>query len=212
MRKSLKKPELGKNQKQLQSEQTRRRIVEATAELFVRKGFNGTSMADLAEATGLTKGAIYHHFPSKSALFFAVLQMVRESWSAAVVHDVLKAKNALDRIAVLLDNHTRLVGKNKTVCLVMASLVTDTDLDDAHSEFAAALREIYAQLVKFIERIIQKGQAAGEIRSDLDPRAVALNAVGMMRTTCCRILDQFDTSYTKRMATLRQIFVDGLRS
>jgi TetR/AcrR family transcriptional repressor of nem operon len=201
-----------KTQKQLQSEQTRERVIEEAAKLFVSKGFNGTSISALAKATGLTKGAIYHHYPSKGALFHAVLEMVRKSWSEAVVRDVLKTKNALDRISTLLDNHTRLVGKNEIVCLVMASLITDTDLDDRDSEFAEALREVYAELVKFIERIIEKGQAAGEIRSDLDARPVALNVVGMMRTTCCRMLNQFGTSYSKRMAALREIFVDGLRA
>ena len=48
--------EPGKTQKQIQSEQTRRRIVAAAAELFVSKGFEGSSIADLARATKLTKG------------------------------------------------------------------------------------------------------------------------------------------------------------
>jgi TetR/AcrR family transcriptional repressor of nem operon len=200
-----------RTQKQLQSEQTRQRIVQATAELFVRKGFAGTSIADIAEATDLTKGALYHHFSSKSALFFAVLEMVRTSWAEAVVRDVLKTKKALDRLAVLLDNHTRLVSKNETVCLVMASLVGETDLEDKGSKFADALRALYGDLVKFIELIIRKGQASGEIRPDLDARATALNVVGMMRTTCCSVLNQYGVSFSRRMTTLRQIFIDGLR-
>ncbi len=200
-----------KTQKQLQSGQTRQRIVLATAELFARKGFAGTSIADIAEATDLTKGAIYHHFASKSALFYAVLDMVRTSWAEAVVRDVLKTKKALDRISVLLDNHTRLVAKNETVCLVMASLVAETDLEDKGSKHAAALHELYGDLVTFIERIIRKGQAGGEIQTDLDSRAAALSVVGMMRTTCCGILDQYGVSFTRRIGTLRRIFIDGLR-
>ena len=61
-----------KTQKQLQSEQTRQRIIEAAAQLFVRKGFYGTSIADLAQATGLTKGALYHHFENKDAIFDSI--------------------------------------------------------------------------------------------------------------------------------------------
>jgi AcrR family transcriptional regulator len=41
---------------------------------FGRKGFYSTSVADLAQATGLTKGVLYHHFENKDALFFAVVQ------------------------------------------------------------------------------------------------------------------------------------------
>ncbi len=199
-----------KTQKQLQSERTRRRIIQAAAELFVHKGFNGTSISDLAEAVGLTKGAIYHHFENKDAIFFAVVDMVRHDWNRAVVRDVMKAKNALDRISVLLDNHARVVRENPTLCLVMASLVTDIDLDD-NSDFAVALVEVYEELTAFIERIVQKGQTAGEIRSDLDARMVALNIVGMMRATCCRMLNRLSADDAGRMGTLRQVFVDGLR-
>jgi AcrR family transcriptional regulator len=200
-----------KTQKQIQSQQTRRRIVEAAAEVFVSKGFEGSSIADLARATQLTKGAIYHHFDSKGDLFFAVIEMVREQWYGAVVRDVLKNRNGLERIGILIDNHARLVGEYPTLCLVMASLVRDTDLQCEGSKFAAALLEMYSEVVKFIESIVRKGQTAGEIRKDVDSRAVALNVLGMMRATCCKMLDQFTIRYEERMATWRQIFIDGLR-
>lgn len=199
-----------KTQKQQQSERTRRRIIQAAAELFVRKGFNGTSIADLAQAVELTKGAIYHHFESKDALFFAVVDMVRHDWNRAVVRDVMKANNALDRVSVLLDNHTRVVLENPTLCLVMASLVTDTDLED-NSEFAIALVEVYEELTGFIESIIKKGQKEKQVRTDVDARMVALNVVGMMRATCCRMLQRLSDDDVERMGTLRQVFVDGLQ-
>lgn len=211
MAKKIKTTDPIKTQKQIQSEQTRRRIVEAAADVFVSKGFEGSSIADLARATHLTKGAIYHHFESKGDLFFAVIEMVRENWYGAVVRDVLKNRNGLERIGILIDNHARLVGKHPTLCLVMASLVRDTDLECSDSKFATALLEVYSEVVKFIESIVRKGQAAGEIRSDVDSRAVALNVLGMMRATCCKMLDQFTIRYEKRMATWRQIFLDGLR-
>jgi TetR/AcrR family transcriptional repressor of nem operon len=89
-----------KTQKQIQGEQTRQKIIEAAAHLFARKGFYGTSISDLAQATELTKGAFYHHFESKEALFFAVIDMVRHTWHEAVIRDVLKVKDALPRISL----------------------------------------------------------------------------------------------------------------
>src|SRR5208283_5028756 len=49
-------------------EQTRREIVRKAAPLFNQKGFAGTSLADLMDATGLQKGGIYRHFSSKEEL------------------------------------------------------------------------------------------------------------------------------------------------
>jgi AcrR family transcriptional regulator len=198
-----------KTQKQIQGEQTRQRVIEEAAKLFVRKGFHGTSIADLAQAVGLTKGALYHHFDSKDGLFYAVVKTVRDTWTAAVVRDVLKEGNALDRVGTLLDNHVRMVSENEILCMTMASLVAD--MDDGDPAFADALVDVYSDLVSFIERIVQKGQDAGEVRPDLDAQLVALNVVGMLRTSCCRILRRLEPDYGVRMDALKQMILAGLR-
>ncbi len=200
---------MSKTQKQLQSEQTRQRIIEAAAQLFARKGFYGTSIADLAQATGLTKGALYHHFENKDAIFFAVIEAVRDAWREAVARDVLKAGDALTRLALLFDNHARCISENETLCLVLGSLVAE--MDGVNPTFMAALEKIYVDLTLFIERIIRQGQAAGQVRPDLDARLAAVNIVGMLRTGCSRILNRMSADYTARMATLKQMLLDSLR-
>ena len=56
------------------AEQTgRRRVLDAAAELFVTQGYAGTTIRQIAAATGIKAGSIYHHFDSKEALFVAVL-------------------------------------------------------------------------------------------------------------------------------------------
>jgi len=49
-------------------EQTRRKIVEAAAPIFNKRGYEGSSLSDLMESTGLKKGGIYRHFSSKEEL------------------------------------------------------------------------------------------------------------------------------------------------
>src|SRR3979411_3564223 len=61
-------------------EQTRRKIVEAAAPIFNKSGYEGSSLADLMEATGLKKGGIYRHFASKEELAAAVFDY---SWGVA---------------------------------------------------------------------------------------------------------------------------------
>jgi AcrR family transcriptional regulator len=200
---------MSKTQRQLQGEQTRQRIIEAAAQLFVRKGFYGTSIADLAQAVGLTKGALYHHFENKDAIFFAVIETVRDAWRETVARDVLKAGDALTRLAVLFDNHARCISENETLCLVMGSLVAE--MDGVNPTFMAALEKIYADLTLFIERIIRKGQAVGQVRPDLDARLAALNIVGMLSTGCSHILNRMSADYTARMATLKQMLLDSLQ-
>lgn len=55
------------------SEQTRAALMQAARALFVDKGYGETSTPDIAAAAGITRGALYHHFEDKRALFRAVV-------------------------------------------------------------------------------------------------------------------------------------------
>ena len=55
--------------------QRRARLIEISRKVFSEYGFSGTSMDKVAEAVGLRKPSLFHHFPSKEALYIAVLQL-----------------------------------------------------------------------------------------------------------------------------------------
>ena len=55
-------------------EQTLEKIVVTAARLFVEKGYEQTSVQDILDATGLSKGGLYHHFKSKEQILDAVMQ------------------------------------------------------------------------------------------------------------------------------------------
>ncbi|RFA27186.1 hypothetical protein CAI21_15155 [Alkalilimnicola ehrlichii] len=62
----------------------RSEIVKLSADLFRAKGFRATTMADIARATGLLKGSVYHHFPSKDAILIEVLDTSLNTFEASV--------------------------------------------------------------------------------------------------------------------------------
>jgi AcrR family transcriptional regulator len=61
---------------QQRSEETRNRIIETANLLFSKNGYDSTGVAEICLAAGVSKGAFYHHFPSKQAVFLAAM----ESW------------------------------------------------------------------------------------------------------------------------------------
>jgi len=197
-----------KSVKEIQSEQTRERILESATRLFARKGYYGASIAQLAAMAGLTKGALYHHFKDKEALFAAVVARVRSNWEKAVVRDVLKEPDAPARLRALFDNHTRLICADEALCLVMSSLVSE--MDDLSPALAAEVRKLYADFARFIGQIIQKGQAAGQLRKDVDADMTALTAVELLRSACSHLHDQAADNRRKRMEAAREIFLGGL--
>jgi AcrR family transcriptional regulator len=68
--------------RRLTREERRARILEAAAAAFVTHGYEGASMAGIAGDAGITKPVIYHHFPSKQALYVAVLERYRSELTA----------------------------------------------------------------------------------------------------------------------------------
>jgi AcrR family transcriptional regulator len=76
-----------KSRRELYSEITRAALLEEATALFAERGYAGTSLEDVASASQVTRGAVYHHFASKQVLFEAVLELQE----ARVTADVLEA-------------------------------------------------------------------------------------------------------------------------
>jgi AcrR family transcriptional regulator len=201
-----------KTQRDVQSEMTREKIVRAAMRLFVRKGFSATSIADLAAAVDMTKGALYHHFANKDALFFAVVEQIRRTWAEVVGRQVLQETDALRKLEVLIDSHARLIPENDSFCLVLNGLMAE--MDGVNREFLALLQEVYTDLVDLIEKIVRQGQGTGQVRSDLDPRLTAFSIVGVLRGTGCgyAMFTRLGAPYAELMAASRRMILAGVRT
>ena len=68
-----------KSRREQYAEQTRQALLDAAAAAFAERGFTGTSIDDIAASAQVTKGAVYHHFSDKRALFEAVLNRCDEA-------------------------------------------------------------------------------------------------------------------------------------
>ena len=91
-----------RSRRELYSEATRAALLEAATRLFSTRGYAGTSLEDVAAASQVTRGAVYHHFDGKQALFEAVLEAqetlaIAKITAAATAADPLEAaRQALD--------------------------------------------------------------------------------------------------------------------
>ena len=74
---------------QQRSEETRARIMDSAIKLFSNRGYNKASVDDICEEAGISKGAFYHHFESKQALFLALL----DRWLQTIDHAIEASKD-----------------------------------------------------------------------------------------------------------------------
>jgi TetR/AcrR family transcriptional regulator, transcriptional repressor for nem operon len=151
-------------------ERTRKKIVEAAAPIFNKRGYEGSSLNDLMEATGLKKGGIYRHFSSKEELAGEAFDYTWDAaWRARLMHVDEKA-NGIEKLKQLIANF---VHSRSPVAGGCPILNTAIDADDGN----AVLRARVAKALRFwlgqLQGILEQAQERGETRPGIDPKGVA---------------------------------------
>jgi AcrR family transcriptional regulator len=81
-----------------QAIETRTNLIRVARSLFADKGYHATGTHEIVEAAGITRGALYHHFPRKEDLFLAVFQEVRREWIRHATADNHCTDNRWERL------------------------------------------------------------------------------------------------------------------
>jgi TetR/AcrR family transcriptional regulator, transcriptional repressor for nem operon len=151
-------------------EATRKRIIAKAAELFNSRGFEGSSMQDIMEATGLEKGGLYRHFTSKEELATEAFRYAWDQTWQARSRDLDKIKNHVDKLRHVIANFVDISSPIRGGCPLMNTAIEADDGSPMLRELARkALRRWQAGLVSIIEVGIQ----AKEIRANVDQKALA---------------------------------------
>jgi TetR/AcrR family transcriptional regulator, transcriptional repressor for nem operon len=151
-------------------EQTRRKIVEAAAPIFNKCGYEGSSLSDLMEATGLKKGGIYRHFSSKEELAAEVFDYTWEAaWNARLLHIDDKAKG-IEKLKQLIANF---IDHRSSVAGGCPILNTAIDADDGNPALRARVAKALRSWLSRLQTIVEGAQERGETRPEVDAKAVA---------------------------------------
>ncbi len=152
---------------------TRERIVEETLQIFSVKGFYNTSIQDILEATGLTKGGLYGHFGSKEELWSAAYGKAVEIWKGIVFRDVRKISDPLARIEKVVDNdlHEYVGGEVFAGgCFFFNMLV---ELSGQSEEMSARIRKGFTGFAALLASWLEEAERKGMLRKGVDHREVA---------------------------------------
>lgn len=149
------------------SEQTVERILEEASRLFLQKGYEKTSMQDIMDATGLSKGAIYHHFASKEDILLRIGERMGVQ-NAAALQSVIdnSSLNGAQKLKEVF--RVSLHGEQQAAMLRMIPYLLDNP-----RFLALHMQEIfYLTAPAYIAPILEEGMRDGSIRTE-HPRAMA---------------------------------------
>lgn len=149
------------------------RILTAAERLFAEHGYDAVSISSIAEAAGVSKANVFHHFTSKNALYLAVL---RHSCRDAARHlDDLDSDTPLPaRFGQFVAAHLASVLDNEQVTRLSLRELLSHDPRQGQELAEQVYGEKFARFVE----ILRAGQASGELRHDIDPAVVATVMAG----------------------------------
>ncbi len=156
---------------------TRQRIVAEAATLFNQRGFEGSSMADLMEATGLEKGGIYRHFSSKEDLAATAFDFAWQAATYVRMHDLDSVPNSVDKLKRFMANF---VERRPSVPGGCPLLNTAIQADDGNPLLRERARRALRQWQDILSQIINVGLERKEIRSAIDPKKLATLIIGSL--------------------------------
>lgn len=161
------------------SDRTRRFIVERTASVFNAKGFAGTSLTDLTNATGLTKGSIYGNFENKDEVALAAFDYNFNAVTQYIKEKIVATPNSIDRLLVYPDVYRNFLSIPflQTGCPI---LNTSVEADDTHPALRAKAAEALTFWKKSIENQVKRGIERKEIKANTNPQQVAVIITAMI--------------------------------
>lgn len=183
--------------RQVRSEVTRRKILDAAVEVFTEVGFAAADRGTIIERTGMTKGAFYHHFDSMESLASAII----DNGADLVVANLAAMSDAF---SPALENI--LHGTFVTADLFAANDVVRTaeQLSLAFGKFDHNAGRAYVAVIEAITTQTRRAIAEGDIRADLDPQAVS-EAI-MAATFGARIMGQWTADGSDLVRRLTQMW------
>ena len=153
--------------------QTRQNIIEKSLRLFCVKGYYNTSINDILKATGLTKGGLYGHFPSKEDIWYSVYDEALTIWKAVVFQGIDPGSKPLARIQAFIENDIRnKLGNNvfEGGCFFHSMLVELSGQSDAMSD---RLLQGFNQLAGLLCAWLEQADQQGTLKADLNFKEIA---------------------------------------
>ena len=169
---------------------TRQTLLEAAFAEIHRNGFQAASLAQILADTGLTKGALYHHFPDKKALGLAVVdEVIRPALAAMMFAPLADTREPLAAMQALLGNKA---DEDDPMVVTLGCPLNNLmqEMSPVDEGFRLQLNGVFEDWVEVVAAALQRGKTAGEVRRDVDAGDTAFfivsaleGCVGMSKNT-----------------------------
>jgi TetR/AcrR family fatty acid metabolism transcriptional regulator len=149
----------------------RQRILRAAIEVFARKGYFAARMTDVAKAAEVADGTLYLYFEGKEHLLISIFDDVLSRFTERLRNEIAELSDPIEKLRAVIRIHLETLGADRPLAHVL-------QIETRHSRRFMNLftRGKLGEYFDLIRAIIEDGQAAGSLRSDITP-GLAINFV-----------------------------------
>ena len=154
-------------------EEAQSRILKAAQEAFSEKGYDLTTMEDIAQRIGVSKGALYSYFPSKRELFRALTEQAQNQLRE-VLSDSFKERDLLKGASAFLDS--ALSPEYRSNLYLTFEFLSQASRND---ELRNMLKDDHENDLTVVRAFLEDQRARGVIRSDIDIHSLSFGIIGL---------------------------------
>jgi len=189
---------------------TEERILKEAMRLFLERGYHGTSIDDITQAAGLTKGALYWHFESKEDLLKRIIKEFENRFLDGLINAVREVQGGtLDKIEKYFRYNAAFSYYNRDLCVSFTTLAAE--LVGAHHGLEPEFRRIYRKYQKFLSTLILQGKKEKVFRKEIDSDLAALTIIAFHDGVLIRwFMNNDEIDGKAYVTTFKKIILEGL--
>lgn len=170
-------------------DKTRSKILDVAAANFHEKGFQGTSLSDILQQAGISKGALYHHFTNKQELLYAVFDEVYERKFLSRWLHTLNTQDPIEAIAQTVENISN-EGSDEEMCLGCPVHNVAAELASSDENVRARVEGLYTKIQEIVAQGVELAIQRKLVAESTNGKQVALffmccfNGIPQMVKSC----------------------------
>lgn len=190
--------------------ETQQTILNSALELFSKNGYDATSVAEICSQANISKGAFYHHFPSKQDLFLVLMR----TWLKDVDGMFQSVSAGTKNVPEIFDNMAAISGGFFDALEggfpILLEFWTQANRQPVIWQKAV---EPYRQFLDFFTGLVQRGIDEGVFKQDLDPKVAARSITSVaMGLLLQATFDPKDADWQEVTRSGIKLLLDGMRS
>jgi TetR/AcrR family transcriptional repressor of nem operon len=191
------------------AERTKRYIIEKSAPIFNKKGYAGTSLSDLTQATGLTKGSIYGNFKNKDEVAVCAFNHNLEFIIQSLATEIDRAETYVEKLLAYTRVYRRNIKAMQAIggCPILNTVI---DADNTNDTLRALAVDTIFNWKRAITGLVRKGKAAGEIKDGTDETVVAENIICLIEGGNAMTKATGETSYIRNAINQTETIIHSI--